>query len=198
MRAILGDMGAAKKMTVEQWERLDDDDFRELVDGVLEEAEMPAALHELVMFWLGAVLYPYFRKHGGFAIGEGPKLVIRHDRGRIPDVLCFSRGQRFEIEGVIRTAPHIVIEIISPRPRDARRDRIDKVADYAEMGVKQYWLVDPKLHTFEILQLGAKRKYTLVAAASKGKLRRIPTLPGLVIDLDDLWSEVDRLERAMA
>ena len=141
------------------------------------------------------MLYPYFRKHHGFAIGEGPKLVIRRDRGRVPDVICFSRGQRFEIEGVIRTAPEVVIEIISPRPRDARRDRVDKVADYAEMGVKQYWLVDPKLRTFEIFQLGAKRKYTLVAASSSGKLRRIPTLPGLVIDLDDLWSEVDRIER---
>jgi len=196
-RYILGAMGAAKKMTVEQWERLDDKDSRELVDGVLEESEMPAALHELVKLWLGTVLYAYFRKHGGFSFCEA-KLVIRSDRGRIPDVLCFSRGQRFEIEGVIRTAPHVVIEIISPRPRDARRDRIDKVADYAEMGVKQYWLIDPKLRTIEILQLGAKRRFTLVVATSRGKLRRIPTLPGLVIDLDDLWSEVERVARAKA
>jgi Uma2 family endonuclease len=191
-------MGAAKKMTVEQWERLDAKDFRELVDGVLVEPEMPAALHDIVMFWLATVLYPYFRKHGGFAIGEGAKLVIRHDRGRVPDASCFTRGRRFELEGVIRTAPDVVVEIISARPRDARRDRVDKVADYAEMGVRQYWLVDPKLRTFEILQLGAKRKYTLVLASSSGKLRRIPALPGLVIDLDDLWSEVERVERAMA
>ena len=190
-------MGAAKKMTVEEWEKLDDHDYRELVDGVLEEPEMPSGLHDLVMCWLAVVLYPYFRKHRGFAIGEGPKLVIRHNRGRVPDAICFAHGQRFELHGVIRTAPHIVIEIISPRPRDARRDRVDKVADYAEMGVKLYWLVDPKLRTFEVLQLGPKRKYTLFASRSSGKLRRIPTLPGLVIDLDDLWSEVDRLERAM-
>ncbi len=159
MRAIIRAMGAARKMTVEQWERLDDKDFRELVDGVLEEAEMPAALHDLVMFWLGTVLYPYFRKRGGFSFGEGPKLVIRSDRGRVPDVSCFARGRRFELEGAIRTPPDVVIEIISPRPRDARRDRIDKLADYAEMGVKQYWLVDPKVRTFEIFQLGAKRRY---------------------------------------
>ncbi|HEY2370255.1 MAG TPA: Uma2 family endonuclease [Polyangiaceae bacterium] len=190
-------MGAARKMTVEQWGELDDHDHRELVDGVLEEAEMPAPIHDLVMFWLGSLLYPYFRKRGGFSFGEGPRLAVRRDRGRVPDVSCFVRDRRLGRESTVRTAPDIVIEIISPRPREARRDRIDKLADYAEMGAKQYWLVDPKLRTFEILQLGAKRKYTTVIAASSGKLRRIPTFPGLVIDIDDLWSEVDRYERTM-
>ena len=192
MRAMLGAMSAARKMTVDQWGQLDDKDFRELVDGVLEEAEMPGLLHDMVMSWLLVALYPYFRKRRGFAIGQGPKLVIRPDRGRVPDTICFL-GSKFEKQGVVRTAPDIVIEIISPRPRDARRDRIDKRADYAEMGVKQYWLVDPEVRTFEIFQLGAKRRYTLVASASSGKLRRIPTFSGLVIDLDDLWSEVDRM-----
>lgn len=196
MRAILGDMGAAKKMTLEQWERLDDKDFRELVDGMLEEAEMPAALHDLVMTWLVVALYAYFQKRRGFVMAQGPKLAIRPDRGRVPDGIVFTTN-KFEKEGLVKTPPDVVIEVISPRPRDARRDRIDKMADYAEMGVKQYWLVDPKVRTFEIFQLGAKRRYTSIAAGSSGKLRRIPTHPGLVIDLDDLWSEVDRLERAM-
>lgn len=198
MRAMIGDMGAAKKMTVEEWEQLDDDDSRELVDGVLVEAEMPSGLHDLVMFWLATVLYPYFRKRGGFAMGEGPKLAIAPDRGRIPDVVCFAGGRRFERDGAVRTPPDIVVEIISPRPRDVRRDRVDKLADYAAMGVKQYWLVDPKVRTFEIFQLGSRQRYTLVATASSGKMRRIPSLPGLVIDIDDLWSEVERYEPTTA
>ena len=194
---MIGVMSAARKMTVEQWSELDDKDYRELVDGVLEEDEMPAALHDLVVTWLMVTLFPYFRKRHGFVMGQGPKLAIRADRGRVPDGVCFA-SSKFEKEGLIRTPPDIVIEIISPRPRDARRDRIDKLADYAEMGAKQYWLVDPKLRTFEIFQLGTKRKYTLVAATSSGKLRRLPSLPGLVVDVDDLWSEVERLEHAMA
>jgi Uma2 family endonuclease len=193
MRAILGAMGAARKITVEEWaEQLDDKDFRELVDGVLEDDEMPALLHDIVMTWLIVALFPYFQKRRGFVVGQGPKLVIRPDRGRVPDAMCFA-SSKFEKEGLVRTPPDIVIEIISPRPRDVRRDRIDKLADYAEMGVKQYWLVDPKVRTFEIFQLGPKRRYTSVAAASSGKLRRIPTFPGLVIDVDALWAEVDRI-----
>ncbi len=62
------------------------------------------------------------------------------------------------------------------------------------MGAKQYWLVDPKIRTFEIFALGAKRRYTSVAAAARGKIRGIPSLPRLTIDVDALWAEVDRLE----
>ena len=193
MRAIIRRMGAARKMTVEQWGELDDKDFRELVDGVLEEDEMPSLLHDVVITWLVVLLAPYFKRRRGFVAAQGPRLVIRTDRGRVPDVVCWGAHARPEIEGVIRTPPDVVVEIISPRPRDARRDRIDKFADYAEMGAKQYWLVDPKIRTFEIFALGPKRRYTSVAAASRGKIRRIPSLPGLTIDVDALWAEVDRL-----
>jgi len=196
MRATLRPMGAARKMTVEQWGELDDEDHRELVDGVLEEGEMPATVHDWVMTWLVVVLFPYFRKRRGYVIAQGPKLVIRPDRGRVPDGIVFATN-KFEKEGLVRTAPDVVIEVISPRPRDARRDRIDKAADYAEMGVKHYWLVDPKLRTFEIFQLGPKRRYTSVLAATAGKMRGIPKFPGLVIDLDDLWSELDRMAGPM-
>ena len=180
-------------MTVDEWGELDDKDFRELVDGVLEEDEMPSLLHDVAMTWLVVVLAPYFRRRGGFVAAQGPKIVIRADRGRVPDIVCWGAHAKPEIEGLIRRTPEVVVEIVSPRPRDARRDRIDKFADYAEMGVKQYWLVDPKVRTVEIFHLGAKRRYTSVAAAAHGKIRRIPSLPGLTIDVDALWAELDRL-----
>jgi Uma2 family endonuclease len=189
-RYALGPMGAAKKLTVEQWYALDDDESSdELVDGVLEEAEVPDRVHEIVITWLVLNLGPWIHARAGFIFPGGLRLAIRKDRGRIPDAVCYLRGRRPE-PGLVRTPPDIMIEVVSPRPRDARRDRVEKIGDYAHMGAKQYWIVDPKLRTFEVWKLDKTGRYVRTVAASRGKVRVGPTL-----DLDTLWAEVDRLER---
>lgn len=73
--------------------------------------------------------------------------------------------------GAIRTPPDVAVEVLSPTARDARRDPIEKVADYAAFRVRWSWLVDPERRVIEILELGADGRYVLAA----------------------LWGEVDRL-----
>ena len=55
----------AKLMTLEEWAALDEDIEGELVDGVLEEEEMPNFLHELVVSWLIATLRTWARRRLG-------------------------------------------------------------------------------------------------------------------------------------
>ncbi|HSQ64345.1 MAG TPA: Uma2 family endonuclease [Polyangiaceae bacterium] len=188
-------MPAAAHATLEAWLALDEDDSRELVDGVLEEAEVPTPIHETVVRWLVVWLDAYFRPRGGFVFASGIKLAIRRNRGRIADVVCYAAGRTPEIDGLVRTPPDIVIEVISRTPRDAARDRIQKPADYASFGVKQYWLVDPHARSFEVWQLAARRRHVRLAAATGGKIQRLPGYAGLTIDVDALWAEVDRLCR---
>lgn len=184
-------MGAARKLTVEQWfDRLDRHDLRELVDGVLVECEVPNWPHEALVTWLIVLMGKYFLPRGGF-VGGSAKLAIEKDRGRIPDVTVYAPPHRPELD-VTWTPPDIAIEVISSRPRDARRDRIDKADDYAKAGVKHYWLVDPRLRTFEMWRLGSRRRYVREAAASTGAIR-IRAFPGLTVDVDAIWRELDRL-----
>ena len=184
-------------MTVTQWEHLDDKDSREFVDGVLEEAEMPAPLHELVKLWLGAALYAYFRKRAGFSFGQTSSPF-----GAIAAACRTSHASRAatasKLEGAVRTPPDVVVEVISPRPRDARRNRIDKMSDYAGNGREA--ILARRSQGANVRGLPARRETPLHVRRCSllGKVRRIPTLPGLVIDLDDLWSEVNRLERVRA
>jgi Uma2 family endonuclease len=187
---------ATRRLSVEEWGALEEDIEGELVDGALVEEEMPDFLHETVVTWLLLLLAPYFTGRGGFAAGSGVKLAIRPGRGRLADVVCFGPGKRPAPYGVVKTVPEIVVEVVSPTPRDERRDRVEKLLDYAVLGARLYWIVDPKPRSFEIWELGDGGGYVRAVAASSGKVTDVPGCEGLVVDLDALWAEVDRLLRA--
>ena len=192
MNGAIIDAMELHKVTLAEWEALDIHDVRELVDGVLEEPEMTGFLHAAVVAWLSARLHDYFEKKGGFVGASCVKVVTGSQSGRVPDLLCYAKGRKPNADGLVRLPPDIVVEVISKRPRDARRDRVEKPRDYAKMGVKQLWLVDPQLRTFEIWQLDRRRRYEQEVAVTKGVVRA-PGLPGLRIDVDALWKRVDGL-----
>jgi len=180
-------------MTLDEWASLQEDDSRELVDGVLEEDEMPSFVHETVVRWLLVLLDAYFRPRGGLVAGSGVKLAIHPQRGRMADVVCYAAGRRPEARGLVRLPPDIVVEVVSPSAADARRDRVTKPEEYAAFGVQHYWLVDPELRSLEIWERGGDGRYVRAAAAVNGKVEPVPGCAGLAVDLDALWAEVDRL-----
>ncbi|MGH7282477.1 MAG: Uma2 family endonuclease [Polyangiaceae bacterium] len=182
-------------MTLEEWAELDEDDSRELIDGFLEEEEMPSAIHETVVRWLMMILDRTFGGQGGFVFGSGLKLAVRMRSGRMPDVSWYGPGKKPEARGVVRVPPDIVVEVVSPTPRDERRDRIEKPDDYAAFGVKYYWMVDPEFRSFEVWELGSDGRYVRAAAATSGAAVRVPGYENFTIDLDALWAEVERLEK---
>ena len=180
-------------MTLEEWAALDEDDARELVDGVLEADERPSFLHETVVRWLVVLLDAYFRPLGGFVAASGVKLAVKPSGGRLADVVCYASGRRPEARGIVRLPPDIAVEVVSPSATDERRDRVLKPDDYAAFGVRYYWLVDPELRSFEVWELGADGRYIRARAAIAGNVADIPGCDGLIVDLDALWAEVDRL-----
>ena len=180
-----------KLMTLDEWADLDEDVEGELVDGALEEEEMPSLLHELAVAWLIGTLRAWVRRRKGYVTGSETKVAVGPRRGRKPDVVVFLHGTLPPVDAaLVRTAPHLVIEVVSPRPRDTRRDRIDKLSDYARAGIRYYWLLDPQLRVLEIFELADNGRYQVALSAGRGQLR-IPGCPGLTLDLDALWAELD-------
>jgi len=185
-------------MTLAEWAALDEDIEGELVDGVLEEEEMPSVLHEAVVLWLGAILRSWVCRRRGLATGSETKLAVGPRRGRKPDLSVFlPPALPAPSDTLVRVPAYVVVEVASPRPRDVRRDRVEKLADYARVGVRYYWLVDPQLRSLEVYELGRDRRYAVALSAAHGRVR-VPGCPGLVLDLGALWDEIDEAERTHA
>jgi Uma2 family endonuclease len=178
-------------MSLVEWAELDDEIAGELIDGVLEEEEMPTYLHELVVAWLIEHLRRWARGKRGFAIGSEAKIAVAARRGRKPDVSVYLRGRQPDLlDRLITVTPHLVVEVVTARARDVRRDRIEKLADYAAAGISYYWIVDPQSRSLEIFELGRSGRYAVALATAAGK-QAIPGCRGLVLDLDALWREID-------
>lgn len=191
---VLGPDALPRPMSMAEWADLPEDEAGELVDGQLVEEEVPTILHEMIIVWLSSALLAWLGPRGGLVVGSEAKLAISPRRGRKPDLSAWLPGRRPPIRAsVTNVPPDIVVEVVSPSPRDERRDRVEKVADYAAFGVRYYWLLDPELRTLEVLELGPDGRYVHALGVSGDRLQSIPGCPGLELDLDVLWAEVDRL-----
>lgn len=180
-------------LSLDQWALLEEDHVGELVDGQLEEEEMASHVHELVVGFLIATLRAWAPSRGGFVGGSEAKFAVTSTRGRKPDVYVYIGPLLPKMRAPIsHTPPYIMVEVVTPTPRDTRRDRIEKMREYAAFGVKYYWIVMPEFSSLEIFELGADRRYVVAAAQYEGKVD-VPGCDGLILDLDAMWSEVEQL-----
>jgi len=185
---------AERRITFAEWVCLPEDEPGEFVDGRLVEDEVPGAAHEVIVTWVIAVLHRWLDAKGGVVLGSDAKFEVSALRGRKPDACAYLPGSPMPPPwGVIRERPDIMVEVVSPTLRDTHRDRVEKYQEYAAFGVPWYWIIDPQKRTFEVHELGADGCYVLARSATNGRVACTPALEGLTLDLDALWSRVDRL-----
>jgi Uma2 family endonuclease len=187
LEALLG-----PRMTTAEWADLSEDVPGELVDGRLVEEEVPDYAHEVIVAWLIHVLMTWAEHTGAIVGGSDAKFSLDEGRGRKPDVTVFLAGRRPPRTGVVSVPPDIAVEVVSRSPRDQRRDRVEKPAEYAVFGIRWYWLVDLERRQLEIVEL-EHGSYQPRAAAQSGRVH-VPGCPGLSLDLDALWAKVDELQ----
>ena len=184
----------SSQLTLEEWAALPEDEPGEIVDGRLVEEEVPSAIHELVVMWLGEVLRTWARTRGALVLGSGIKLKVAPRRGRMPDVAVYFAGaRRPSPRGLVVAPPSIAVEVVSETERDERRDRIEKLKEYAAAGIRWYWLIDPALRTFEVLELVEGGRYAHALSATEGVVDGVPGCEGLGLDVSGLWAEIDEL-----
>jgi len=182
-----------RELSAEEWLALEKGEPGEWVDGHLVEEEVPDATHELIVSWLIWSLREWLGGRG-FVFGSELKVLTAQTLGRKPDLAIILPGSKAPPRtGPLREPPDILVEIVTPTPRDERRDRVEKMAEYARFGVSYYWLVDPALTAFEIFERTPQGNYQKLVGVTGGRIETVPGCPSLTIDVDALWAELARL-----
>ncbi len=136
---------AAKKLTWDDIKDWPDDAGRtEIVDGELVMSPTPATRHQKICTRLGIRLGSFVEQHNSGLFLSSPTHVILAPHLHYEPDLCFIRKLRESIvkEKFIDGPPDLIIEVISESNRT--HDTVVKFQNYAQYGVAEYWLVDPR------------------------------------------------------
>ena len=180
-------------MTFERWANMDEDEPGEFVDGRIVEEEVASNVHEIIASWLTGTLRAWGRPRGCPVYGSDHKLRVARTRGRKPDLSVYAPGKRMRKASFSAEPPMLIVEIVSSSSRDVRRDRVEKRYEYAAFGVQHYWLVDPDARFFEFLTLDPDGHWHERTNSATGGRIEVTGFDGLILDLDELWTEVDSI-----
>jgi Uma2 family endonuclease len=105
-----------------------------------------------------------------------------------PDLILVLNKNRGILKDVVRGAPDLVVEVLSPS--HAERDRVMKMETYSRHGVGEYWIVDDEARQVEIYRLDPEAgAYRLAATCSRSDSATTPLRPALRVDLSDLFQQ---------
>jgi Uma2 family endonuclease len=122
----------------------------ELHDGVIIEMPKPKGKHSNLTGSLIEQLLIIIRQMGFGGIWTIPRESIvkpkREKSGYEPDIIVLNKEvlrdePRWESESIIQNPDSVklIVEVVSTNWRD---DYYDKLRDYEEMGIEEYWIID--------------------------------------------------------
>lgn len=170
-------------LTVADLELMPDDFNRyELMEGEIVVSRTPGLTHQDVLANLLNILMNYLAQHPEGKAYVNPGVIFDNFNSVIPDIAFVSRSRRKEIASGkhITGAPELVVEIVSPGAKNARRDRVMKRQVYGRHGVQEYWIVDPLKRSVEVYRTRENSLELLVTLLDEDEITS-PLLPGLAI-----------------
>lgn len=155
----------------------------EIINGVIEfMAPAPTTYHQDAVGNFYFVLRPVARGHGKVYLAPCDIIISRKPlRTRQPD-LFFVRKERLHIvKAQVEDGPDMVLEILSPSNR--RKAVLEKLDDYAAIGVKECWMVNLEGRSLEIWR-NVRGRFRPVAIFRPGQKVRSKVFPVFTLPAD--------------
>jgi Uma2 family endonuclease len=163
----------------------------EWVDGKVIIHDMPKAYHQRVVLFVAAVMQQFVRmfRLGNVLIAPFPMRLKTMNNAREPDILFLAADnlERLTERELVGPAD-LVIEVVSDE--SVHRDRSHKFGEYAQGGVREYWILDPRPghEQADFYVLDAHGHYQPAPVSDDG-VYHSQVLPGFWLRVAWLWQD---------
>jgi len=172
-------------LTIDDWLALPDTKpHYELIDGKLVQKMTTTNKHNWITRKLLRFCDEWSDESGWQFFGEGPGVEIDSRNGYIPDVMGFAPDTPIDPDASTNPPPFLAVEVLSQGT--SKKDRTDKMRDYARIGVPMYLIIDPNARTIEIYRLG-NETYSVPEVLTENDVWQPEELSGLKVELKKLW-----------
>lgn len=156
----------------------------EFTDGFIEVLPMPTDNHQGIIKFFLFILSAFVEPSGGTVYFSGIRLRIRPGKFREPDLLLVKSATDSRRRNRFWKGADLTLEVV--RKDKPERDLIDKVHDYAEGNVPEYWIVNPLAETITVLRL-QNGSYVEHGIFRRGDVATSVILPGFSVNVAEVF-----------
>ena len=152
----------------------------EFTDGHIQELPVPTFIHQAILLFLYGLFHEHVTARGGVVMVAALRVRLRAAKFREPDLLLLRDCDDRRAQNRYRTGADLVAEVVSPD--NPGRDLVEKRVDYAEAGIPEYWIADPRDETISVLSLW-EDAYVEHGVFVRGDTATSPLLEGFAVDV---------------
>jgi Uma2 family endonuclease len=152
----------------------------EFTDGIIEVVPMPTEHHQAILELLFFLFRAFIEELGGKVRFAPLRVLIRNGKFREPDILLVCDANDPRRQNRYWLGADLVVEVVSSD--DPERDTVEKVLDYAEAGIPEYWIVNPEEERISVLTLQGGA-YATHGVFARGETARSLLLEGFSVDV---------------
>lgn len=166
--------------------RLQTNHLVEFSDGFVEVLPMPTMTHQLIVQFLSNLVLAFVRPRKlGTVLFAPLRVRLREGKYREPDIVFMLAAHAGRMGEDCWEGADLVMEVVSEDDPD--RDLVVKRQEYAEAGIREYWIADPRSRQITVLKLGPGG-YVLHGEYGRGGSASSALLEGFTVKVDEVFA----------
>lgn len=175
--------------TEEEYFELENQRRMEYSQGAIEVLPVATETHQDITIFCFDALRAFTRAHApGKVSFSGIRIRVREGEFREPDVAYMKAENAHRRHDKFWEGADLLMETVSPDPKDRVRDLEQKPRDYAEAHIPEYWIIDPQEQKILVLTLEGDT-YRVHGEYTKGMRATSVLLPGFAVSVDEVFAQ---------